>query len=306
MIPVGLPSLPFVLLVVFLLGTTLLWLVWTASLVFTPAGQRLEGLARKAAYALISCIALFTLYKIVDLKLQMAAYHAEMTAKFAPTLETAQRLGQLEMPAQTRLSLAIENTPESFNQALFPEPVAIAGISARQVERYIAIQTDENHQTQGFQPKTMRVIGDGVAVQQGWLCDAAEPIEFDLHEDGSIASFSRCVLAAGNRVDGIDLPKVSSVWQSQGLTYTDGFVDKDRWVIDTPSGQVVEAGGVSLIAPVIMLTGDRTLHAISRAVLAQEAVLDHQQYPAGAAVEWNPRSHRGQWLVGPSPQQPSD
>lgn len=303
MIPVGLPSLSFVLLVLFVLGVTLVWITWTVSLPFQPAGQRLQGHARKLIYALVTGIALFTIYSLVDLKLQLSAYQAEIQEKFKPTLATATRLAQLDMPAQTQLVLAVENQLDSFTKALLPNPVLIAGISARQVERSVAIQTDESHQTTSFQAESMRVIGEGHVEQQGWLCDATEPIVFSLHADGRIDAFEECILAAGNTIDGITLPSGTSARRSNGSRYTDGFVDQDRWIIDVRQEQIVEVAGLPLISPLIKLTQDRQLHEVSKAVLASDTVLDAVPYKAGAELQYNPRSqrdqHGSQWLVLP-------
>lgn len=56
----------------------------------------------------------------------------------------------------------------------------------------------------------MRITGIGVTTQSDWRCDATQPVEFDLMADGSISTFSKCILADGNVVDGISLPKGTS------------------------------------------------------------------------------------------------
>lgn len=81
------------------------------------------------------------------------------------------------------------------------------------------------------------MTGNGVTLQSGWRCDAAQPVEFDLKADGDVSAFSRCVLADGNIVDGIVLPKGTFLRASTGNVYTDGFIDSDRWVLDTPTGR---------------------------------------------------------------------
>lgn len=305
MIPVALPSLSFVLLVVCLLGTTLLWLVWTLSLPFQSPQRRLPTRWSKVLYTLISGISLWALYQLLDFKWHMDTYKAKMQAEFAPTLQVATRLGAIDMPAATRLSLAIANTPESFRKAQFPTAIQIAWISATQVERHIAIQTDADHHTSGFRPESMRITGQGTTLQQGWRCDASEPVEFDLQHDGRIAAFKRCTLAAGNRAADIELPKGTAIWRTTGNVYTDGFVDDDRWSLDIPPHQAVTITGLALHSPYIRLTEQRQLHEVSRATLAHAAQLGGQSYPAGAQASFNARSERAQrplqWSFTASP-----
>ena len=302
MIPIGLFSLEQVLFVAFLLLTTLVWLCWSAYLPFAPAPHRLAGLASKIVYGVVSCIALFTLYKIVDLRLHLSAYRAEMESQYMPVLEAPARWGHIDMPAQTQLHLAVAHEMDSFSQAVFPEPVDIVGIAAREVTRYVAIHTDANYQTSGYTPQNLRVMGEGVSAQEGWLCDnQASPVEFDLRADGAIASFYRCVLAEGNVVDGMALPAGAEVWRTNGTTYTDGFVDENRWNIDIPRGQTVEVLGILLMAPYIELTQARQLHAVKRTTLARDAVIDSVAYKAGLSVEFNPialrDNGRKKWLI---------
>lgn len=294
MIPVALPSLSFVVLVLFLLGTTLLWLVWTLSLPFQPAHKRLTTRWSKLLYALIASISLWTIYQLVDVKLQMDSYEAQMQAQFRPTLQIATRLGGIDMPAKTQLELALANTPESFRVARLPTPVDIAGVSTTQIERYIAIQTDAAHKTSGFQAHTMRLTGQGITLQEDWQCDTSEPVEFDLKPDGRIAAFKRCVLAAGNHASGIALPQGTAVWRTEGNVYTDGFVDDDRWSLETPKDQVVEIAGLPLLGPLIRLTEQRQLHEVRQATLAQPTQRNGQLYPAGSQARFNARSERTQ------------
>ena len=309
MIPVALPSLEQVLLLGFLLLTTLIWMVWSLYLPFAPAQHRLAGLTSQIIYGVVSCIAVYTLYKIVDFQLARAAYKKEVAEQLLPVLEAPARLGQIDMPAQTQLRLLIENERDAFASASFPEPVDIAGIPARQVDRYVVVHTDDAFKTTGFTPTSMRVTGDGLSVQDGWRCDNQAPVEFDLQADGRIASFERCVLAEGNVVDGMALPAGAVLRRSSGNAYTDGFVDQDRWVIDVPQGQEVLVHGLPLLAPVIALDEARTLYEVNRATLARAAQHANTRYAAGASVWFNPRSRRGahpaEWVIEPE-EAPTD
>lgn len=294
MIPVAPPSLGFVFMVLVLLGTTLLWLVWTLSLLFQPPQQKLPTKWHKLLYAATISIALWTLYQLLDFKWQMDAYKVQMQAQFAPSLQTPTRLAGINMPAQTQLRLALAYRPESFQKARFPTPVNIAGIPAVEVERTITILSHGQYPNSDFRAESMRITGSGVTLQEGWRCDASHAVEFDLNPNEDIAAFKHCTLAADNAAANIQLPKGTEVWRTEGNVYTDGFVDKDRWSLHTPADQVVEIAGLPLQSPFIRLTEERKLHEVSRAILAHTARIAEQSYPAGTQLHFNARAERAE------------
>ncbi|MFF2323090.1 hypothetical protein ACFVTJ_18745 [Agrobacterium sp. NPDC058088] len=305
MIPVALPSVEALLLLAFLLATTFVWVVWTLSLLVRYAAGRWKR-PLILPYGLVTTVALFTLWQIGDFYLQMNAYENERAASYRPELSAPARLGQIDMPKGTKLELAVANTPESFNRALFPHPVSVADIDAVEITRYISIKTNENYETIGFTPDNMRIIGNGVTSQSGWRCDATQPVQFDLKSDGGISAFSTCVLADGNVVDGIRLPKGTSLRSSTGNVYTDGFVDSDRWVLDTPEGRVVRIDDFDLQDVTLALDGERNLYEIRRARLSEEKMVGKYPYPPGTEIRLNSRHIRddypGAWWM----RQPSD
>lgn len=302
MIPVALPSVEALLLLAFLLVTTFVWVVWTLGLIVRYAAGRWKR-PMILPYGLVTAVALFTLWQIGDFSLQMRAYENERAASYRPELSEPTRLGQIDMPKGTKLELAVANTPESFNRALFPHPVSVADIDAVEIARYISIKTNENYETIGFTPDNMRITGKGVTTQSGWLCAATQPVQFDLEPDGGISAFSTCVLADGNVVDGIRLPKGTSLRSSTGNVYTDGFVDSERWVLDTPEGQPIRIDNFDLSEVTLALDGERKLHEVRRAVLSKDATLGTYHHAAGSNIRYNPRHLRddypGGWLIIP-------
>ncbi|MGC4393060.1 hypothetical protein [Agrobacterium sp. M50-1] len=302
MIPVALPSVEALLLLAFLLVTTLVWVVWTLLLFVRYVSGRWKR-PMILPYGLVTAVALFTLFRFGDFYLQMSAYDRERAASYRPELSEPARLGGIDMPKGTKLELAIADNRQAFNRAVFPHPVRIADIDAIEIARYIAIKTNENYETIGFTPGNMRITGNGVTTQSGWRCDATQPVEFDLSPDGGISAFSKCILADGNVVDGIGLPKGTSLRASTGNVYTDGFVDSDRWVLDTPQEQTVHIDSFDLSEVTLALDGNQKLHEISRGVLSKDATLGTLHHAAGTNIRYNPRHLRndypGAWLIIP-------
>lgn len=302
MIPVALPSVEALLLLAFLLATTFVWAVWTLGLFIRYACGRWKR-PMLLPYGLVSAVAIFTLWQIADFYIQMHAYDKERAASYRPELSEPTRLGQIDMPKGTKLELAVADTRDAFSRAVFPHPVRIADIDAVEVARYISIKTNENYETVGFTPQTMRITGNGVTTQSGWRCDATQPVEFDLLPDGGISAFSRCMLADGNVADGIALPKGTSLRASTGNVYTDGFVDSDRWVLDTPEGQAVRIDDFDLADATLALDGERKLYEVRRAVLANDVTAGTRHYSVGAEIRLNSRHLRkdypGAWLITP-------
>lgn len=302
MIPVALPSVEALLFLAFLLATTVVWVFWTLGLLIRYAAGRWKR-PMLLPYGLVTAVALFTLWQIGDFYLQMHAYEKERTASYRPELSEPTRLGQIDMPKGTKLELSVADTPESFNRALFPHPVSVADIDAVEIARYISIKTNENYETIGFMPDNMRITGKGVTTQSGWRCDATQPVQFDLKPDGGISAFYTCILANGNVVDGITLPKGTSLRSSTGNVYTDGFVDSDRWVLDTPEGQIVRIDNFDLSEATLALDGERKLYEVRSAVLSKDKTVGTRPYAPGAEIRLNSRHLRkeysGAWLIKP-------
>lgn len=301
MIPVALPSVEFLVVVGLLFLTTGIWLVWTLWLLFFRRTKKPWANHWFALYGITTFPALFTIYHVITFSLEMRNLDRERERNFTPTLTKDERLGQIDMPAGTKLQLAIAATPEAFGHAKFPHAVPLAGINALEVNRYIAIKYDDSYNVTGFAPDNIRIVGEGTTEQHGWTCEATVPVEFDVNDDGSVKAFNRCVLAAGNVADGISLPSGTELWTSTGNAYTDGFVDKDHWVIDIPRGKTVLIDGLEVASPRIMLDAQKKLHEISSGTLAKDTSFGANTYPAGTIIRFNPRhirdSYNAAWLM---------
>lgn len=303
MIPVALPSVEFLALVGLFFLATIVWFFWTIWLLFFRKTKKPWPTLAMLIYGTTTFMAIYTLYHVVTVTLELRAMDRERETNFGPTLQEPQRLGQIDMPEGTKLRLAVALTPQSFGRATFPHVVPVAGINALTIDRYIAIKYDDSYNVTGFAPDNMRIVGEGTTQQQGWTCNATVPVEFDVNDDGSIKAFKRCVLAADNVADGISLPSETEVWTSTGNAYTDGFVDTDRWVMDIPSGKTVLVDGLEVTSPRIMLDAQKKLHEIASGTLAKDMKFGENTYPAGTIIRFNPRHIRGNypgaWLLTP-------
>lgn len=234
MIPIGLPSLEFVLIRLGYLAATLVWIVWLLRLAFSRKARRRMGSGRILAFVLLTGVGCYSLWSVYVFHRDFTAYRAEDREKYRPVLAQARRLGGIDMPAGTALVLRVTRQAESFSQAEFPHPIPIAGVQALRAERYLSIQTDENYRTTGFTPKNLRLTGLGESRQEGWLCDAAMPVILATHADGSIKALESCTAAAGNLVEGQPLPEGAEIVATQGEVYLDGRRGSDRWLIHLP------------------------------------------------------------------------
>ncbi|WP_411379164.1 hypothetical protein [Pseudomonas sp. MPB26] len=304
MIPVALPSVEKLLYLALFFAATLFWLGWTIRLVVRYATGRWRRPVL-LPYTLITACALFTLWQFADFYLQMRSYERERAASYLPELAEPMRLGQIDMPKGTKLELAVADQRESFKRAVFPSPVRMVDIDAVEVARYIAIQTNEKYEIVGFTPENMRITGHGTTMQNGWRCDALQPVAFELKPDGGVSAFSNCTLADGNVVDGSTLPGGTLLRASTGNVYVDGFVDSDRWVLDIPEHVPVRIDNFELADATIALDAERKLYEVRSAVLANVATLAERRYAAASAIRFNPRYVRedypGAWLITPPP-----
>ena len=110
-------------------------------------------------------------------------------------------------------------------------------------------------------------------------------------------------IALNRPVDGLTLPKDTSLRASTGNVYIDGLVDSDRWVLDTAQGQTVHIDSFDLSEATLALDGERKLHEIKRGVLSKDATLGTLHHAAGTSIRYNPRHLRndypGAWLIIP-------
>lgn len=253
MIPIGLPSIEFVLIRLAFILVALLWLGWTVRLCLSAKARQGLTAAWAIAYVLLTGVSFYTLWTIYDVQRQFSAYKAEHQANFRPTLSEGLTVGTIAMPTGTALELTVPNQLSSFHVARFPDPLNIGGVETLLAERYVSIQTGDDYQTIGYAPENIRLSGRGESSQQGWICDATRPITFSTHRDGSLDAFESCTLAAGNDVHDSALPPGAEIVATTGTVYSNGHVDPDRWLIHLPEhgefriGDSVQQGGALLL-----------------------------------------------------------
>ncbi|KCV28096.1 hypothetical protein L489_4027 [Bordetella bronchiseptica 00-P-2730] len=306
MIPVALPSLSFVLLLLASALGALALLGWSAALAFSGRARRAFGRRRLACgglYAVLLVLAgYFAYFQGLVAYVQYEIEQEWRTRHY--TLPEAARVGGIDMPAGTRLSLEVAHSPDTYNRAEFPHPVSAHGLQALRIERYIGLdhEPDTYKLTEAY-PLTMRVTGPGTQTIQGWRCDAASPMHFSTRRDGRIAAFEECMLAEGNRADGMEVPPGARLLAHEGTVYTDGHVDPDRWQVWLEPDMAVRIGGVWLAGAIIRLDAERRYHAFERAELACPLAFGPMHYPAGTEVRsagrgWRER-HPGAWIFSP-------
>jgi hypothetical protein len=259
-IPIGLPSIEFVLIRLAFLLATVMWLGWSVALIVrAKSRQHLRG-GWAISYVILTAVSTFTLWRLYDLQRHFYAYKAEQQARFYPTLTEAQRHGTIDMPARTELELGLPYQLDSFQVAIFPYPIPIRGVQSLRAERFISYHTDENYKTTGYTPGNIRLTGVEHSVQEGWICDARYPISFSTGQDGRLLDFQSCTLAAGNSIDGIDLPAGSEAIATTGTVYLNGYVDVDRWLIHLPPDLAILVNQESQTGGALLFDANRKLH----------------------------------------------
>lgn len=259
MIPIGLPSLEFVLIRLAYLAAMLIWLAWLLRLGFSQkARQRLRSW-RGPLFLILSAIVAYATWSIYDFNRHLTAYRAEQQALYHPVLAAGQNLGGIDMPAGTALRLALAAQPASFDRAAFAQPVTISGVDALRAERYIAVQTDADYKTSGFSAVNLRLTGMGESRQSGWICDATLPVVFLTHPDGRIDRFESCTAATGNLIDGHPLPRGAEIIASQGRVFLNGTIGADRWQIHLPTDARLTLQGTSQTGGALFLDADRNV-----------------------------------------------
>jgi len=305
MIPVALPSVEWLFTVGGLLLLSIIWVIWSLLLIFSATSRKRLVNLRLVIYLLCTSVAVFFIYQVSGVIVGLQQESQKLQKEHYPVLSHPQRIGQIEMPTHTKLYLEQANTLESFQRAEFPHPVKIGDIAATKVERYFAYQFSKaDYKVTNMIPKTLSVTGTGTTQQAGWLCDASLSVKFTLHADGAIEAFDGCQLAEGNQIDDVVMPPATRVMPNTGSTWTDGFIDQDRWMLDTWSdsspANIVEIDGLPLVEPWIYLDENRQIYMITRTELARTVTFGGITHPKGTLVNLNPRTIRehyaGAWI----------
>lgn len=315
MIPVSLPSVEFIVLVLTFLTITIIWIVWTLLLCCRWLLSLRDSQFNKGAwstvfvlsYLAVMTVALFTIGTFVSFKRQSNEYLSTYNRQYRPVLDTPQRLGGIDMPAGTKLTLAIADQREAFSVATFPSPVLIAGVKALRVERYLYIADQKHVGSRPFEPQAIYISGVGTSTHNGWHCDATYPLQFDLKSAEPGLAFLSCTLAEGNHIEGSQVPRGAEVRYSTGTVYVDGFIDQDRWIVDFPKDVIFEIDSLPLKGPVIKLDEHLKLYQVERASLARTILFGGVDYQLGTSARFNSRVLRPAdlqvWLMQASSQQ---
>lgn len=340
MIPVALPSAGFF----FLMAASFCGLAglvcWLAMLAVSPRRRtafRAAPVKRGVGLLLVvllSAPALAYLYVMREIDQQFAREAAARRM----TLTQAARIGAIDMPAGTRLTLRRAGEPETFTLAEFAQPVPVGGVPATRVTRELTDEYDsKTYAIAGTYATSLAVTGAGTQSVDGWRCDAARGVTFDTARDGTLSRMAHCVLAPGNRVAmpsrgkadaasspggggtdpvspgreqaSIALPGGSDLRASSGNRYVDGFTDADRWEVEPPADTVLRIAGLALRDPLIRLDGERRYFELSSGTLPCDLVLGEMHYPAGTQVRSAPRNWRDKhpeaWVFSPWNGQPA-
>jgi len=319
MIPVAVPSGFFFLLMAASFCALPGLLLWLALLAASKGCRR----ALRAApikhgvgmllVALLSVPSVSYLYFVRGLDQE----HAREDAARRMTLAEATRIGAIDMPAGTRLTLRYPGKPETFTRADFPRPVAVGEVQATRVKRELTDEYDhETFAVTATYATALAATGADAQRVEGWRCNAASGVTFDTARDGSLVRMAHCELAQGNTVatpgrgDGsIVFPAGTDLRASSGDRYVDGFTDADRWELQPPKGTVLQVVGLAVLNPLVRLDGERRYFELPLGRLPCDLVLGEMHYAAGTEVRSAPRNWRGKhpdaWVFSASPGLPA-
>lgn len=306
MIPVALPSMLLLVLLLLSFLATVFLAGWGVMLALSKSARRaFHRRLKTSLFVLMLSMVLASFFALMlwgshevthEVDRQQAARHI--------TLTQPARLGTIDMPAGTKLMLDIAGNIESFSHAEFPHPVTAYDVEATTLSRDISVDYDDKtFATKGSHATSVAVKGVGRQKVLGWWCDAAESIQFDVQPDGDLKSFDHCLLADGNQVGDIAVPKGATLRLNGGTVYGDGFRDDDYWRIQWADGQVLHLFQLPLKQPALMLDRQRRLLGFDEASLACETSLGPMTYPAGTLVQSARRGLRdkypGTWIFSP-------
>ncbi len=269
--------------------------------------------------ALLSAPSLAFLYAIwrVDQQSARAAAARQMS------LTQAARIGAIDMPAGTRLTLRRTGEPETFTLAEFPQAVAVGGVQATRVTRELTDEYDsKTYALAATYATSLAATAAGTQSVDGWRCDASRGVTFDTARDGALVRMAHCVLAPGNTVvtparsadadinaAALALPMGSDLRASDGNRYVDGFTDADRWEVEPPEGTVLRIAGLALQDPLLRLDEKRRYFELPTGTLPCDLVLGEMHYTAGTRVRSAPRNWRNEhpdaWVFSPWNGQPA-
>ncbi|CAB3674264.1 hypothetical protein [Achromobacter pestifer] len=288
MIPVSFPSPSFFILLTIGFFAGLALLGWAVVLVASAGHRRTVRKHWKKSAALFVVLAIpCAFYVFVHTAIWQIERESErVQAARRVTLEAPQTVAGTLMPAGTRLELQVEGDLDTYVAAEFPQPVPIFDVPALRVRRFLGIDYDtETYTLIGRYPRDVTVTGQGDQAVLGWQCDATHDIEFDMNRDGTMKGLSQCRLGSGNRAAGLDIPRGSILYGSDGTVYTDGATDPDRWRVEVKAPVAIKVLGLMVSEPRLYLDAERQLVRVSDTELACALRLGGLHYPAGTHLQ---------------------
>jgi hypothetical protein len=209
---------------------------------------------------------------------QIAAHEAALHM----TLGQTTRIQGFELPAGTRLTLLNAGDMSTFTFAEFPRPITLYGIQAT------TLSHDSRHQAgadkKDIEAFALKLQGAGDQVAEGWLCDATRPIEFTVTSDGSLQSFDGCTLGAGNKVEGLTIPKEAVVDRSEN----EDMAIPAYWRIGLSEEITLSALHLPLSQADLLISRQHKVSGLGDnggTRLARETRVGPMTYPAGTEIQ---------------------
>jgi hypothetical protein len=181
--------------------TTLL--TWVAVLCTTPAARYRLRANLKRSLVFMGLLALFgTIFPAAQIVRWLAARDAAADlAAHTSILSEARMLDGIPMPAGTRLRLREPGDESSYESALFPRPVRVAGVEAIRLRRYFHADAAGQYELRGA-----TAVLEKDQVVGGWVCSRGHGVEFKPGPGTTGLQFSSCHLTQGNDVGGHAVP----------------------------------------------------------------------------------------------------
>ncbi|VWC87221.1 hypothetical protein BLA50215_01649 [Burkholderia lata] len=286
-------------------------LAWAATLALSSRARRWFRTHRVRASGLFGTLCVSSSFFVVlaIAYLQIDLHSRKEEAALHPTLEKAEHLLGVDMPAGTRLSLGTAGNIASIGEAAFPHEVSVYGIPA--VAMGVKSEYDDETPWNDQSPVTLTALSltvTGPRPIDGWVCGPGGPLEIVLRKDARIKTLWWCNLAEGNRVAGSLVPAGSTLIRSTTL-YLDGLRDNDYWRLAVADGAIFELAGLPLRSPVLNLDRQHRVVTHTSATLARAATVGEITYPAGTEVSsLSPgfrKKYPGAWVFTPAPGQPA-
>jgi len=228
---------------------------------------------------------------------------AAVEARHTMVLTQAATVDGLSLPAGTQLRVLEPGRLDTFQQARFAAPVAVAGVPVLRLTRYLEETDAHGWRVTGV---SARLAADATIAR--WHCAASHQIELRSTAANGGLQFSSCHLAAGNPTppQAIETPPVntratagaragvaagqratlpSGTWVSlrDGTALASDPARASGWLLHTDGSEAVDVVGLPLHKADLRLDLSRRLTSFEGA-LARELVLGPMTYPAGTRV----------------------